>query len=310
MADFDPTARSALPPPSDRVRHHRLQRRPAAADSGGGDDFVMALAAPRKPAVPGNGASSVASADAATLADDGTPLPGHKPAVPQSARSASMAEFAESARSAARIANVSFADVMAKAAQESNFDVNSRTSTSTAAGPFQFVEHTWLDMLKRHGAAYGLGKEAAQIKLHNGVASVSDPALRKHLLDLRKDVSLSAGMAARYLDESSQDLARALHRKPTDTESRMAYFLGPGGAAKLIKAAQKNPDGPSDAVLPQAAAANRSLFYGNTGALSNRQAINRITHFVSHHLKDFAALGREDRPVTTDRIVTPDPNVG
>ena len=310
MADFDPTARAALHPPSDRVRHHRPQRRPAVADSGGGDDFVMALAVPRKPAVPGNGSTAVASADASTLADDGTPLPGRKPAVPQSARAASMAEFTESARSAARIANVSFADVMAKAAQESNFDVNSHNSSSTAAGPFQFVEQTWLDMLKRHGAAYGLGKEAAQIKMHHGVASVSDPTLRKHLLDLRKDVNLSAGMAARYLDESSQDLAHALHRKPTDTESRMAYFLGPGGAAKLIKAAQKNPDGPSDAVLPQAAAANRSLFYGSAGALTNQQAINRISRFVSHNLKDFAALGREDRPVTTDRIVTPDPNVG
>jgi hypothetical protein len=221
-----------------------------------------------------------------------------------------MQAFTESARSAARIANVSFADVMAKAAQESNFDVNSRTSSSSAAGPFQFVEHTWLDMVKRHGAAYGLSKEAEQIKTHNGVASVSDPALRKRLLDLRKDIHLSAGMAARYLDESSKDLARSLHRKPTETESRMAYFLGPGGAAKLIRAAQSNPDGPSDAVLPQAAAANRSLFYGSAGALSNQQAMNRITHFVTRHLKDFAALAPEDRPVTTDRVVSPDPNVG
>ncbi|MEI6560072.1 MAG: lytic transglycosylase domain-containing protein [Rhodospirillaceae bacterium] len=284
---------------------------------GGGDDFVAALAPPRKP--------MAAKTTSVATADDGfIPEPGRKPPVPpsqakaqalaqgqsQSARAPTIAEFTESARSAARIANVSFADVMAKAAQESNFNVNSRTSSSSAAGPFQFIEQTWLDMLKRHGAAYGLGKEVAQIKTHNGVASVADPALRKQLLDLRKDVSLSSGMAARYLDESGKDLARALHRKPTETESRMAYFLGPGGAAKLIRAAQSNPDGPSDAVLPQAAAANRSLFYGANGALSNRQAVTKITQFVSRHLKDFAALGKEERPVTTDRVVSPDPNVG
>ncbi len=307
MADFDPSAPSQMRPAtgaSGRHRLHRPQRKPTVPEGGGGgDDFVVALAAPRKPAVPKT--TDLASADAATAT-----APGRKPAAHQSTRAATMEAFTEGARAAARIANVSFADVMAKAAQESDFNVNSRTSTSSAAGPFQFVEHTWLDMLKRHGAAYGLGKEAAQIKMHNGVASVSDPALRKQLLDLRKDVGLSAGMAARYLDEAGKDLAHALHRKPTETENRMAYFLGPAGAAKLIRAAQSNPDGPSDAVLPQAAAANRNLFYGSAGALSNRQAMNKITHFVSRHLRDFAALGKEDHPVTTDRVIAPDPNVG
>ena len=307
MADFDPSSPSRLQPAATgatRHRSHRVHRKPVAAEAGG-DDFLVALTAPRKPAAP----KSAEVASAAT-GDEFVPTPGRKPAVPQSSKAATMQAFTESARSAARIANVSFADVMAKAAQESNFDVNSRTSSSSAAGPFQFVEHTWLDMLKRHGAAYGLTKEAAQIKMHNGVASVADPTVRKQLLDLRKDIHLSAGMAARYLDEASKDLARALHRKPSETESRMAYFLGPGGAAKLIRAAQNNPDGPSDAVLPQAAAANRSLFYGSAGALSNRQAMTKITHFVTRHLKDFAALGTEEHPVTTDRVVSPDPNVG
>ncbi len=310
MADFDSSAPSQVrpaAPASGRHRAPRPQRRPVASEGdAGGDDFVVALTAPRKPTRAAAGATtSVASADEAFM-----PVPGRKPVAAQSAKANSMEVFTESARSAARIANVSFADVMAKAAQESNFNVDSRTSGSSAAGPFQFIEQTWLDMIKRHGSAYGLGKEAAQIKMHHGVASVSDPSVRQHLLDLRKDVALSSGMAARYLDESGKDLARALHRKPTETESRMAYFLGPGGAAKLIRAAQSNPDGPSDAVLPQAAAANRPLFYGAAGALSNRQAVTRISHFVSHSLKDFAALGREERPVTTDRVVSPDPNVG
>ncbi len=306
MAEFDRIVQSQITPAqaaADRQRLHRPQRKPAVPDEGGGDDFVMALAAPRRPALPA--ATKLASSE-----DGFIPEPGRKPAVPASARTSTAADFTESARSAARIANVSFADVMAKAAQESNFDVNSRSGNSSAAGPFQFVEHTWLDMVKRHGSAYGLGKEAAQIKMHNGVASVSDPALRKQLLDLRKDVALSSGMAARYLDEVGKDLAVALHRKPSETERRMAYFLGPGGAAKLIRAAGSNPDGPASAVLPQAAAANRSMFYGSAGVLSNRQAMNRISHFVSRHLKDFAVLGREERPVTTDRVVPPDPQVG
>ena len=273
------------------------KRKPAAPSTG--DDFVLAQTVPRKPSL------------GVTVADAGlVPEPRRKPSAPATARTASMDDFTQSARSAARIANVSFADVLAKAAQESNFNVNARSGSSSAAGPFQFVEQTWLDMIKRHGAAYGLGKEASQIKMHNGVASVSDPAMRKQILELRKDVSLSSGMAARYLDEASRDLGHSLRRKPTDTESRMAYFLGPGGAAKLIRAAQNDPTGASDAVLPQAAAANHNLFYGANGPLTNREAMTKITHFINRHLNEFASLGKEDRPVSTDRVVTPDPNVG
>ncbi len=308
MVEFDridPSRTSRAKKSADELRVHRPQRKPAVPVEGGGDDFVMALAVPRRPVLPPTG--KLASSEEVFA-----PEPGRKPTAPfqAAAKANSAADFAESARSAARIANVSFADVMAKAAQESNFDVNSRSGNSSAAGPFQFIEHTWLDMVKRHGSAYGLGREAAQIKMQNGVATVSDPVLRKQLLDLRKDVGLSSGMAARYLDEVGKELATALHRKPSETERRMAYFLGPGGAAKLIRAAAHNPDGSSTALLPQAAAANRNMFYGVSGALSNRQALNRISHFVSRHLKDFAVLGREERPVTTDRVVPLDPQVG
>jgi hypothetical protein len=127
---------------------------------------------------------------------------------------------------------------------------------------------------------------------------------------LRSDVNLSSGMAARYLDESSQDLAHALRRKPSVTENRIAYFLGPGGAARLIRAAQNNPEGSAVAALPHAAAANRPLFYGSHGPLTNHEAMARITHFVNRHLTDFAGLGKEEPSVSTDRMKVADPNVG
>ncbi|MEI6984576.1 MAG: lytic transglycosylase domain-containing protein [Rhodospirillaceae bacterium] len=268
-----------------------------------GDAYVLASPAPRKP-------DAAAAVDLASAADGYAPEPGRKPVPPALARNSTMDDFTQSARSAARIANVSFADVMAKAALESNFNVEARSGTSSAAGPFQFIEQTWLDMVKRHGPAYGLGKEAAQIKMRNGVASVADPALRKQLLDLRKDVGLSSAMAARYLSEASSDLARVLKRKPSDTESRMAYFLGPGGAAKLIRATQSNPEGVSAEVLPQAAAANRNFFYGAGGALSNRDAMAKITRFVNRHSREFASLAKQDTPLTSDRLGSGDPNVG
>jgi len=273
------------------------------------EEFVLAPVVPRKPGLTGAATASASGSSGSTPAATSATTTSSV-AASSSGRAPTLDDFAQSARSAARIANVSFVDVLAKAAQESDFNPGARSSQSSAAGPFQFVEHTWLDMIKRHGAAYGLGQEAAQIKVHNGVASVSDPTLRKRLLDLRSDVGLSSGMAARYLDESSHDLAQALRRKPTVTENRIAYFLGPGGAAKLIRSAQSNPGGSAVAALPQAAAANRPLFYGAQGALTNREALTKITHFVNRHVTDFAALGKEEAPVATDRMRVVDPNVG
>ena len=302
MSDFDlPTRRMMRPvvTAADRLGTPLPTRKPAVLSSAldsSSDQEVFVPTPGRKPAVPTQTASTVSTAGSAATSSSG-PV-------------STMDDFTQSARSAARIANVSFADVMAHAAQESNFNPNSRSKQSSAAGPYQFVEHTWLELIKRHGAAYGLGREAAQIKMHNGVATVADPALRKRLLDLRTNVSLSSGLAARYLDESKADLGHVLKRTPTMTESRIAYFLGPGGAAKLIRAAQSDPGGSAASALPQAAAANRSLFYGSSGPLSNREAMAKITHFVNRRLSDFAALGKEEAPLTTDRMAPTNPNVG
>ncbi|MBI1207639.1 MAG: lytic transglycosylase domain-containing protein [Azospirillum sp.] len=223
--------------------------------------------------------------------------PRHKPAAPPAAPVEN--PYRQAAGSASRIARISYQEVMARAAQESNFNAALRSRNSSAAGPFQFIEQTWLDMIRRHGAAYGLGTEARQIAVRNGVARVDDPAVRKHLLDLRHDIHLSAGMAARYLDESGQELAKMIHRRPNDNERRMAYFLGPGGAAKLIGAAARAPHGVAARLLPEAASSNRTLFYSDGQPLSNAAALGRINRFLSRHVDRFAAL-EEPRPLITD----------
>jgi hypothetical protein len=45
----------------------------------------------------------------------------------------------------------------------------------------------------------------------------------------------------------------------------MAHFLGTGGAAKLISQAEDNPQASATRMFPNAAAANRSIFYDRTG---------------------------------------------
>src|SRR5205807_6853349 len=54
-------------------------------------------------------------------------------------------------------------------------------------------------------------------------------------------------------------------RRPTDGELYIAHFLGVGGAAKLIANAADNPRASGPGLFPDAAAANRSIFFESSG---------------------------------------------
>jgi hypothetical protein len=171
----------------------------------------------------------------------------------------------EAVRSASRLAGVRFSSLLSQLAHESGLQLDARNPASTATGPAQFLEATWLDMLRRHGAAFGLGDAARQIVVRDGKADVADPNLKTALLALRADPHLAAAMAARYLAAVRRDLAKLLARRPSDVEMRMGYLLGAGGAAQLIAAARATPRKPATEILPEAARANATLFHDEAG---------------------------------------------
>jgi len=196
------------------------------------------------------------------------------------------------AQQVAGLSGHSFTAILAQATQESGLNPSARNRSSSAAGPFQFLERTWLDLFRRHGAAYGQGELASAIQSRNGIPSVKDPAMRRKILDLRQDVDLSAGMAARYLAEGRERLEKRLNRPVTETESRIAYVMGSGGAGKLIRAAESTPNAMAAELLPSAAKSNRNLFYDrSTGrALTASETIARLTRRMETDQKDMFAL--------------------
>ncbi len=242
------------------------------------------------------------------------PLPGLKPAAPALAQgptpsSKKVAETVNAVNSddptatrvlvasqqVAGLSGHSFTAILAQATQESGLDPGAKNSRSSAAGPFQFLESTWLDLFRRHGAAYGQGELASHIQVRNGVSSVKDPAIRRQILELRHDVDLSAGMAARYLAEGREALEKRLGRPASESESRMAYVLGSGGAAKLIRAAESSPGAVAADLLPSAAKANHNLFHDrSTGrALSAAETVGRLTRRMEIDQREmFAAINK------------------
>jgi hypothetical protein len=199
--------------------------------------------------------------------------------------------YVEAARSASTLAGASFSSVLSQVSQESAFKADAKNRTSSAVGPAQFLETTWLDMVRRHGAAYGLGDLADQIQVKGGKPVVANASVRSQILELRKDPHLSAGMAARYLEEVGATLEKSMGRPVSVEEKRMAYLFGPYGAAKLLKTAAANPGANATDVLPSAARANPRLFKDTAGgALPAGTMVARLKHQIGIDLQRFAQI--------------------
>lgn len=246
--------------------------------------------------VAAQGETSAATAASGPVA---APVPGQKPPAPTTTFIAGAVEHSSAAvqlmRATQQVAGLSGHSAQAllsQASTESRFNPAAKNKHSSAAGPFQFLERTWLDMMRRHGSAYGLGDMARAIQVRQGVPHVADPALRKRILDLRHDVNISAGMAARYMSEGRAALGRSLGRPATETESRIAYVLGVGGAARLIRTAEKTPTAVAAELMPRAAKANSSLFFDRGGrALSASETLATMTRRMDRDYREmFAAL--------------------
>jgi hypothetical protein len=178
----------------------------------------------------------------------------------------SRARIAGSIRQAASTTGTSFEYLLATAKMESNFNPKASATTSSARGLYQFIDQTWLGTVKEAGSQLGYGKYADAItKSPSGNYSVSDPAARDAIMKLRDDPDAASSMAAVLTQSNSFKLTGDIGRRPTDAELYMAHFMGVGGAAKLISNAEDHPNASGARLFPNAAAANRSIFYDRDG---------------------------------------------
>ena len=169
------------------------------------------------------------------------------------------AEVLSGIRRASAASGIDFGYLMAQAAQESGFRTDAKAATSSAAGLFQFVDGTWIDLMRRHGAKHG----------------VSAGASRDELLGMRSDPRLSAAMAAEYAKENRAALEGALGRKAGAADLYFAHFLGAGGATKFLQALDAGGSVKAAELMPEAAAANRTVFYDRSGEAKTVQTIYR-----------------------------------
>lgn len=165
-------------------------------------------------------------------------------------------------RNAARATGVDFDFLVRTARRESSFNPSAKAPTSSAAGLFQFIEQTWLSTVKRHGAKHGLDRFADVItRGADGRYRVTDPAQRRAVLALRYDAQAASLMAGELAADHAAYLRGRTGKEPSAGDLYAAHFLGPAGSAKLIEAMRSRPGASAASLFPDAAGANRSIFY-------------------------------------------------
>jgi hypothetical protein len=195
-------------------------------------------------------------------------------------------------KNASENTGVDFSYLVAQASMESSLRPTARSATSSATGLFQFIEQTWLSTFREHAAKYGQGDLAAQIQVDSqGRCVVRDAATRQRILDLRKDPGLASALGAELARDNGDAIQSALGREAGPTELYLAHFLGAGGATEFLSALGSNPRQSAASLFPEAAAANRSIFYdGNGRARSLGDVYDRFAARMGREISRFSDL--------------------
>lgn len=201
---------------------------------------------------------------------------------------------------AAKATGVDFGFLMKTAGRESGMNPQARSGASSAAGLFQFVEQTWLSTLKQHGSKYGYARYAELInKGSDGRYHVDGAEARKAVMDLRLDPHASSLMAGELAADHAAYLKGRTGRAPTSGELYAAHFLGPQGSARLIEAVENTPGAVAAHMFPDAARANKSIFYRDGRPAS-----------VAQVYANLAKAAGPSQAATPDAVQTPDDDGG
>src|SRR4051812_36112667 len=140
---------------------------------------------------------------------------------------------------------------------ESSLNPDAHARTSSATGLFQFIEQTWLGMVKQPRAEHGPAAETHAIPPgRNGHYYVADPAMRREILDLRRQPEAASAMAAEFASDNGRYIERRLGRPAEPVDLYLAHFLGAGGASRFLRAHDANPRAAAAAMPPAAARAH------------------------------------------------------
>ncbi|WP_206659552.1 lytic transglycosylase domain-containing protein [Hansschlegelia zhihuaiae] len=207
-------------------------------------------------------------------------------------------------RSAAEATGAGFDYLLRTARRESSLNAAAQAPTSSARGLFQFIDQTWLEVLKEEGPKLGLADAAADVsKTASGRYAVSDPARRAELLALRDDPQAAAMLAGAFTRRNAAAFTAAIGRPPSEGELYAAHFLGAQGAVQLTSLAAASPQASAADAFPAQAASNRAIFFDKGRARSALEVYAKLTASPA----DVSAPSIRATAVATSRTAAVDP---
>lgn len=203
----------------------------------------------------------------------------------------------------------------ATARRESGGNANAKNPDSSAEGVFQFIDSTWLSVVRGNAERMGLERSA--------VARMSDA----EILALKKDVGLSTKAAAIYAEGNARYIEAKTGVRASDADLYLAHFLGPGGAVSFLKAMTADSQATVFATGDFSQAqinANRGVFFKKDGTAKTFAEVYRgmqamfvptqgaAQHELATHLENLAKRQRDaeranmmDQARATGRILPP-----
>jgi hypothetical protein len=173
--------------------------------------------------------------------------------------------------------NVDFDYMLQTAMRESSLNPEAKAPTSSAVGLFQFLESTWLQVMKEQGPRLGYQQYADAIaKTSDGDYVIKDKDLRAKILKLREDPQIAADLAAAFTQANGEYLTQKFGRMPSPGELYIAHFLGAQGAEKFFRAGLADADQTASKLFAKQAKANPSLFYDGKHARTIREVYRAL----------------------------------
>ncbi len=202
---------------------------------------------------------------------------------------------------------VDFELLLLKAIMESDLGHYNVATGSTARGLFQYIEPTWLVLMKRYGANLGYAHYADAISFagRTGIPYIKNKNkyLEAEILALRHDQDMSAMIKALQIQEETQTLRNYKKGRVSATDHYISHMLGLSLARELYDLRRKNSiiavARLNKAAMREAARLNKPFFYDGKRALTAREVYAKFEARVGREFKNIYNIGNTKTTICT-----------
>ncbi len=149
--------------------------------------------------------------------------------------------------------DVDFDYLLQTAIRESSLNPEAKASTSSATGLFQFLDSTWLQVMKEQGRGWVTRLTRTPFR-STGTGTITSPTRDSGKRSWRcaRTRRWRSDLAAAFTRSNGEYLFEKFGRMPSLGELYIAHFLGAQGAEKLFAAGLADPNQIAAKLFPQA----------------------------------------------------------